>query len=129
MPGEIRRQRPSEVAPLIRRALDKRYALVREYRDQAVKAGEADAGYDAARQARKLKARMLDGVKTNAEAETWADTDPEVLELDLERKRWAAIAKSTQLAIENLADEIRFLNSMLVRERDEDQWHQRFGEG
>lgn len=117
----------SAVAPKIGHLFRRRTAAIEEYRELARKAARSDADYDATRQTVKMKKRLLDGVSTNAEAETWADVDPEVVQLNFERKLDASMAKAKLLEIDNLADELRILHTLLAKERDDDKFHARYG--
>lgn len=120
---------PSDVFPRLMNLIHKRSEAIDLYEEQASSAGRAEARYDAARESIKLKKRLMDGVKTSAEAETWAATDPEVVGLNEERKVSAALAKATLLRIDNLDAEIRAVQSMLVKERESDLLHSRHGQG
>lgn len=120
---------PSDVFPRLMSLIRKRGEAIDLYEEQAAAAGRAEARYDAARESIKLKKRLMDGVKTTAEAETWAATDPEVVGLNEERKVTAALAKATLLRIDNADAEIRAVQSMLVKERDTDRLHSMHGEG
>jgi hypothetical protein len=106
-----------------------RSEAIDHYEEQAAALGRAEARYDAARETIKMKVRLMDGVKTNAEAETWADVDPEVVALNEERKVGTGLVKATLLRIDNLQSEIQAVQSMLVKERETDLIHMRHGEG
>jgi len=119
--GRAYRSVPSDVLPRMEHLIRQRYEQIDLYEEQALAAARADAQYDAAKETIKMRKRLLDGVKTNAEAETWAKVDPEVVELDIARGVTAGLAKATLLRIDNLATEIRMLHSLLVKERDTDR--------
>lgn len=119
----------SDVYPRLQNLIRARYTAIDLYEEQSTAAARAEARYDAARESIKLKKRLMDGVKTTAEAETWAATDPEVVELNTERKVTGALAKATLLRIDNMESEIRAVHSMLVKERESDKIHQAHGEG
>ncbi|UVK61387.1 hypothetical protein SEA_GINGERBUG_52 [Microbacterium phage Gingerbug] len=127
--GRAYRSVPSDVLPRMEYLIKQRYEQIDLYEEQIEAAGRADANYDAAKETIKMRKRLLDGVKTNAEAETWAKVDPEVVELDTQRQVTAGLAKATLLRIDNLDTEIRMLHSLLVKERDTDRFSAQFGEG
>lgn len=120
---------PSDVYPRLMNLIRQRSEAIDLYEEQAAQVGRDEARYDAAREAIKMKVRLLDGVKTTAEAETWAAVDPEVVALNEARKVGAGLAKATLLRIDNLQSEIQAVQSMLVKERETDLIHMRHGEG
>jgi hypothetical protein len=120
---------PSDVYPRLMNLIRQRNQMIDLFEEQASATGRAEARYDAAREAIKLKKRIMDGVKTTAEAETWAAVDPEVTSLNEERRISAGLQKATLLRIENLGSEIQAVQSMLVKERETDLLHMRHGEG
>lgn len=120
---------PSDVYPRLMHLIRQRSEAIDLYEEQAAAVGRAEARYDAARESIKMKKRLMDGVRTDAEANTWASVDPEVVTLNEERKVQAGLAKATLLRIDNLQSEIQAVQSMLVKERETDLIHMRHGEG
>ena len=120
---------PSDYLPRMEALIKRRYEQIELYEQQIMEASKADARYDAARESIKMERRLLGGVKTNAEAETWAAVDPEVVELNEQRKIMTGLAKATLLRIDNLDSEIRMVHSLLVKERDTDRFESQHGQG
>lgn len=120
---------PSDVYPRLMNLIRQRSEAIDLYEEQVAQAGRAEARYDAARESIKMKKRLMDGVRTDAEANTWASVDPEVVTLNEERKVQTGLAKATLLRIDNLQSEIVAVQSMLVKERETDLIHMRHGEG
>lgn len=125
--GGGRYSSPSEVLPRMEALIRDRSKAIDLYEEQAAAAATAEGNYDAAKESIKMRKRLLDGVKTNAEAETWAKVDPEVVDLDIQRGVAAGLAKASLLRIDNMALEIKMLHSLLVRERESDAIHAQHG--
>lgn len=125
--GAFYHRPPSDVLPRLENLIKQRYEQIDLYEQQIIAAATADAEYDAAKESIKMSKRLLDGVKTNAEADTWAKVDPEVVRLDTDRGVMAGLAKATLLRIDNLESEIRMVHSMLVKERETDKIESQHG--
>lgn len=97
--------------------------VVAMYRDQAVKAAEAEAEHKKHRAKRKLAAIHSGEAKSDAAAETIAEADDRIADLYSQRLITAAIADSTKQKILSLREEIGMARSQMANEREMDRIH------